>query len=101
MHFSATGLAFAAASYFIFPTRTSPEAFEITHALELIGIGLTASMGQYCLTRAFTSGDPARVSVASLSQFVMVLVLDVLVLQNPLDWHKLWGIPLILGPTVG
>jgi drug/metabolite transporter (DMT)-like permease len=109
VHFSATALAFAVASYFLFPALASyfnfrieepPEAFEVHHLLELIGIGLSASVGQYFLTRAFTAGDPARVSVASLSQFVMVLLLDVLVLQNPLDWHKLWGIPLILGPTV-
>jgi drug/metabolite transporter (DMT)-like permease len=100
VHFSATGLVFAVAAYFIFATPESPEAFEVHHLVELIGIGLSASMGQYFLTRAFTAGDPARVSVASLSQFVMVLLLDVLVLQNPLDWHKLWGIPLILGPTV-
>ncbi len=100
VHFSATGLTFAAASYFIFPTADPPEAFAMTHLLELIGIGLSAAAGQYFLTRAFTAGDPARVSVASLSQFVMVLLLDVLILRNPLDWHKLWGIPLILGPTV-
>lgn len=100
VHFSATGLVFSVASYFIFPTAEPPEAFAVQHVLELIGIGLSASMGQYFLTRAFTAGDPARVSVASLSQFVMVLALDVLVLQNPLAWHKLWGIPLILGPTV-
>jgi drug/metabolite transporter (DMT)-like permease len=100
VHFSATGLIFAVASYLIFPTAEPPEPFDVTHLLELIGIGLSAAAGQYFLTRAFTAGDPARVSVAFLSQFVMVLLLDALVLQNPLDWNKVWGIPLILGPTV-
>jgi drug/metabolite transporter (DMT)-like permease len=100
VHFSATGLIFSIASYFIFPSAEPTEAFGVNHPLELIGIGLSAAAGQYFLTRAFTSGDPARVSVASLSQFVMVLLLDVLVLGHQLDWKKLWGIPLILGPTV-
>ena len=68
--------------------------------LELLAVGVSASIGQYFLTKAFTAGDPSRVSVVSLSQFVMILILDVVVLEHPLNWHKLWGIPLILGPTV-
>lgn len=100
VHFSATGLAFAVLCYFIFPTVPPVEAFDWPHLLELIGIGITASIGQYFLTKAFTAGDPAKVSVASLSQFVFVLVLDILVLGHALDWNKLWGIPLILGPTI-
>jgi drug/metabolite transporter (DMT)-like permease len=100
VHFSATGLVFAILCYFIFPTTEPLEAFDSRHVLELLGIGVTASIGQYFLTKAFTAGDPAKMSVATLSQFVFILALDVLVLQNPLDWTKLWGIPLIIGPTV-
>jgi drug/metabolite transporter (DMT)-like permease len=100
VHFSATALVFAGASYFLFPVEVPTQAFAWTHLLELLAVGVTASVGQYFLTRAFTAGDPARVSVASLSQFVFILLLDVLVLENPLDPTKLWGIPLILGPTI-
>jgi drug/metabolite transporter (DMT)-like permease len=100
VHFSATALVFAIGSYFIFPADAPPTTFAWSHLLELLAVGVSASVGQYFLTRAFTAGDPARVSVASLSQFVMILFLDVLVLDHPLDPHKLWGIPLILGPTV-
>ena len=100
VHFSATALTFSLLSCFVFEMKPAQEAFAWVHLAEMIGVGVAASVGQYFLTKAFTSGDPARVSVASLSQFVMVLALDVFVLQNPLDWHKLWGIPLILGPTV-
>jgi hypothetical protein len=63
-------------------------------------VGLAASMGQYGLTRAFTAGDPAKVSVASLSQFAMIFVLDIVVLGNSIDMDRIWGIPLILGPTL-
>src|SRR5262249_41894607 len=100
VHFSATALVFAGASYFLFPVEVPTQAFAWTHLLELLAVGMTASVGQYFLTRAFTTGDPARVSVASLSQFVFILLLDVFVLENPLDPTKLWGIPLILGPTI-
>jgi len=100
VHFSGTALLVAIASLFVFPLSPTREIFNDLHALELIGVGIAATVGQYFLTKAFTSGDPARVSVASLTQFVFVLVLDILVLSNPLQWHKLWGIPLILGPTI-
>jgi drug/metabolite transporter (DMT)-like permease len=100
VHFSATALVFSSASYFVFPVEAPEEAFGWTHFLELLTVGVTASVGQYFLTKAFTAGDPARVSVASLSQFVLILLLDVLVLNNPLDPTKIWGVPLILGPTI-
>jgi drug/metabolite transporter (DMT)-like permease len=100
VHFSATALVFSSASYFVFPIEAPQETFGWTHLLELFTVGVTASVGQYFLTKAFTAGDPARVSVASLSQFVFILLLDVLVLNNPLDPTKIWGIPLILGPTI-
>jgi drug/metabolite transporter (DMT)-like permease len=100
VHFSATALVFAIASYFIFPAEEPSVDFDWTHLLELLAVGVTASIGQYFLTKAFTAGDPARVSVASLSQFVFILLLDIFVLDHPIDPTKLWGIPLILGPTV-
>ncbi len=100
VHFSATALVFSLASYVLFPMEEPKEVFAWTHLLQLLTVGVTASIGQYFLTKAFTAGDPSRVSVASLSQFVMIMVLDIFVLDNPLDPVKLWGIPLILGPTV-
>jgi len=100
VHFSATALVFATVCYFIFPYKPAEELFEWWHLAELLAVGVTAAIGQYFLTRAFTAGDPARVSVASLTQFVFILVLDVVVLNHPLNPAKLWGIPLILGPTV-
>jgi drug/metabolite transporter (DMT)-like permease len=100
VHFSATALFFALLSLVSFPIETPEQTFSEVHLIELLGVGMTACVGQYFLTKAFTAGDPARISVASLSQFAFILALDVVVLHHPLDWMKLWGIPLILGPTV-
>jgi drug/metabolite transporter (DMT)-like permease len=100
VHFSATALAFAIAAYFVFPVEEPREAFDWTHAAELVMVGVMATVGQYFLTRAVTAGDPTKVSVASLSQFVMIFVLDISVLGHTVDVSKLWGIPLILGPTI-
>jgi drug/metabolite transporter (DMT)-like permease len=100
VHFSGTALVFAIGCYFLFPHQENKEPFAWVHALELLGVGVTASFGQYFLTKAFTVGDPARMSVASLSQFVFIMFLDVLVLGNDLKLYKLLGVPLILGPTL-
>jgi drug/metabolite transporter (DMT)-like permease len=100
VHFSATALVFATGCYVFFPHQPAEELFDWLHLAELLAVGVAAAIGQYFLTRAFTAGDPARVSVASLTQFVFILVLDVVVLGHPLNPNKLWGIPLILGPTV-
>jgi drug/metabolite transporter (DMT)-like permease len=98
-HFSATALVFSVLCLFIFPLKTPEAPFDVGHLFELLAVGASATFGQFFLTKAFTTGDPAKVSVASLSQFVFILILDVLVLGHPLDWSKLWGVPLILGPT--
>lgn len=100
VHFSATALVFSLLSFLFFEMPAPVEEFTSLHLLELIGVGVSASVGQYFLTKAFTAGDPAKMSVASLSQFVFVLILDVLILGHSLDPIKLLGIPLVLGPTV-
>jgi drug/metabolite transporter (DMT)-like permease len=99
VHFSATALVFAVLGLWLFPLAAPEEPFQFSHLLEMLGVGLSATFGQFFLTRAFTTGDPAKLSVVSLSQFVFIIVLDVLVLGKSLEPSKLWGIPLILGPT--
>jgi drug/metabolite transporter (DMT)-like permease len=69
------------------------------NALLLVGIGLTATLGQLCLTRAFTSGRAAKVSVIGLSQVVFALVLDLALSEPSLGPAKLCGIGLVLAPT--
>ena len=45
--------------------------------LLLLGIGVTASIGQLLLTKAFTGGDPAKVSVIGLTQVLFAFLFDV------------------------
>jgi drug/metabolite transporter (DMT)-like permease len=47
----------------------------------LLGVGVAATAGQLLLTRAFSSGAPARVSVVGLSQVVFAMLLEM----------SLWG----------
>jgi drug/metabolite transporter (DMT)-like permease len=70
-----------------------------TTVLLLLGVGATATLGQVCVTRAFTAGQPARVSVVGLTVVVFALGLDVLCQGPFLQPLTLAGIGLVLAPT--
>jgi drug/metabolite transporter (DMT)-like permease len=99
VHFSAVSAVFSLAAAFLFETSAPAEPFALRHLALLLGVGATATTGQLFLTRAFTTGEPAKVSVVSLTQIVFVLVLDVLLVGHTFDPAKLLGIPLIIVPT--
>ena len=99
VHFSATALFFATAAFWLFPRQHGSHGLEPNQLAYLLGVGLTATIGQICLTKAFTLGDPAKISVVGLTQIVFALILDTLVLGHDVDPMKLLGIPLVIGPT--
>lgn len=65
----------------------------------LLGVGATATLGQVCVTKAFTSTEPARVAVVGLTQIVFALGLDVLFSAPDLHPATLAGIAFVLAPT--
>jgi drug/metabolite transporter (DMT)-like permease len=67
--------------------------------LLLVGVGVAATLGQVCVTQAFTSGQPARVSVVGLTQIVFALGLDLLFHGPNVELVTLAGIGLVLAPT--
>lgn len=100
VHFSAVSMAFCVAAFFVFPHSPSASLAIDSAALPLLlGVGLTASVGQLLLTRAFAAGEPAKVSVVGLSQVVFALALDVAWFGQPINGLSLLGTALILGPT--
>jgi drug/metabolite transporter (DMT)-like permease len=100
VHFSAVALVLCAGSVFLFARSDSPrELFAGPTLLLLFGVGVSATLGQLCLTRAFATGNPSRVSVVGLSQVVFALVLDVLLWGQELTAGKLLGLVLILVPS--
>lgn len=80
------------------PVDLAPLAGPATLAM-LVGVGATATVGQLCLTRAFTSGQPARVAVVGLTQIVFAMGLDVLFHGPHFDVATLAGIALVVAPT--
>jgi drug/metabolite transporter (DMT)-like permease len=73
--------------------------------LQLVGVGASATLGQVCLTHAFASGAPARVSIVGLTQIIFSLIVDVTVfhisfdLNQPATQIKVVGMALILVPS--
>ena len=67
--------------------------------LYLLGVGLTATVGQIFLTQAFAAGSPARVSVVGLTQIVFALVLEVVFVGHRVEPLGLLGMALVVGPT--
>ncbi len=103
VHFSAVAAVTCLASYFVFEHKpVSPLAVSGGTVWLLLGIGVTATVGQLCLTKAFASSSaPAKVSVINLSQIVFVMVIErcVTTTTRPLDWYSVVGTLLIVAPT--
>lgn len=99
IHFSAVALCFCVASLFVFERRPAQEEALGRVLLLLLGVGVTATVGQILLTRAFAAGDPSRVSVIGLTQIVFALVLELALSGRRLEPVGLAGMALVLGPT--
>jgi drug/metabolite transporter (DMT)-like permease len=67
--------------------------------LYLLGVGLTGTLGQLAMTRAFALGSPARVSVVGLMQIVFAVLFDRFLWQRAFDPLVLAGILLVTAPS--
>ena len=99
VHFSMTALAFAMIAALVFPGRADLPTPPWWAGISILVLGIAATFGQICLTKAFTFGEPAKVSVVNLTQIPMTLLLDVIFFQHEMKPMKLVGMALILGPT--
>ena len=100
VHFSAVSLAFALAAFFAFERR-APGSMEMSGSTLwlLLGVGVTATIGQLFLTKAFAAGPPSRVAVVGLSQVAFGGFLDFVVSNQEMGLMKLAGMMLVLAPT--
>jgi drug/metabolite transporter (DMT)-like permease len=100
VHFSFVSMTFAVIALFVFPRGNEPDAFDRIQTWGLlIGVGLTASIGQLLLTKAFAAGEPSKVSVVGLTQVVFALLMDMVCWNHRLEWNTLVGIAMIVLPT--
>jgi drug/metabolite transporter (DMT)-like permease len=99
-HYSGLSSALAFACWVAVPDPAAAVAWDQRTVLLLTAVGLFGTVGQYCLTRAYASGHPARVGLVGLTQIVFAAALDVLVWGRAFTPVAVAGIALILAPTV-
>jgi drug/metabolite transporter (DMT)-like permease len=68
-------------------------------ALRLLAIGITATIGQWFLTKAFAGGPPAKVSLVALTQIVFAFAIESVIEPGELPPARLLGIALVMAPT--
>ncbi len=98
-HFSGLASLVLSAWVFVQPRVASAFTFDATTLLMLLGVGLTGTLGQVLITKAFASGPPSRISVLSLSQVVFALIFEVTLARRVLTPVTLLGFVLVLTPT--
>jgi drug/metabolite transporter (DMT)-like permease len=99
-HFSGVALIICAIVFFLVDRDPAlPSQFDGPSLLLLLGVGVTATIGQLFLTKAFAAGTPAKVSVVGLTQIVFSMILDGLLFERSYTWQTLLGFALVVIPT--
>lgn len=99
-HFSGVALLFSLASFFLGSPNAAPSPSpRMSTLLLLLTVGLTATVGQLFLTKAFAAGPPTKISVVNLTQVVFAMLLDVLLWDRRFDALTLAGMALVISPT--
>lgn len=100
VHFSAVSVLFCGSTFLLFEQTTGSERLTEPRVLfDLLMVGVTATVGQVFLTKAFRGGVATKVSVVGLSQVVMVMGWEWLADGRRFDGWQLFGTALVLGPT--
>ena len=92
-------LACLAATLFSAESLRLPALADSKPLLMLLGVGGTATLGQLLLTRAFTSGPPAKISVIGLTQIVFAMGLEIVVDGRSFNTATLLGMALVIAPS--
>jgi len=65
----------------------------------LVGVGITGTVGQLGMTRAFALGHPSKVAIVGLTQIVFACLLDLIIWERQFDALTLCGMLLVVAPT--
>ena len=98
-HFSGVGSLVAGAWLLLRGVPDLSRELEPATLLMLLGVGISGTIGQLFLTRAYAAGPPGEVSVVGLSQVVFAMGFDMLIWGRRLTPLTLVGFALVLGPS--
>lgn len=77
----------------------APGRPDLVTMLLLLGVGVSGTVGQFFLTKAYAAGVPAKVAVISLTQVVFGMAFDMAFWGRTLTPSGLLGFALVLAPT--
>ncbi|HEX8352429.1 MAG TPA: DMT family transporter, partial [Pyrinomonadaceae bacterium] len=99
-HFSGVATVFTVCFMLLSGGRVDSAPLGDARTLALLaGVGLSATVGQLAMTRAFALGSPSRVSVVGLMQIVFALGFDLLFWQRHFGPLVVLGIALVVAPS--
>jgi drug/metabolite transporter (DMT)-like permease len=99
-HFAGVASLFAGAGLVLRWQNIALSAPDATTWLMLLGVGVTGTVGQFFLTKAYAAGVPTRIAVISLTQVIFGMIFDVVLRGRSLTPLSLLGFLLVLAPTV-
>ncbi len=99
VHFGALSTLSSGAAFLFTAGPSAPLLETPSHLALLLGVGLTGTLGQFALTRAFAAGDTSKVSVVGLSQLVFAAAYDTLLFGRRHGLMTLAGMALVAAPT--
>lgn len=98
-HFAGVSSLVASIGLLMRPSALNAGLLDPTTLALLAGLVVPGTVGQYCLTRAYTAGSPARMAVVGLSQVVFALGYDLVFWGRSFTPVMLVGFVLVLGPS--
>ncbi len=99
-HFSAVA---TTCSFFVWISIPLTDTYSVVDwygIVRLIGVGVAATFGQLCLTKAFTTGSPANVSIVGLSQVAVAALVKWAVEQQSPSVGSLIGMGMVIASTI-
>ncbi len=99
-HFSAVATVLSFVVWIFLPVSPPVDVVDRASVLRLLGVGLAATLGQICLTMAFSTGAPARVSVVGLSQVVVAVIVKFIIEGRIPTAGSMLGMSLVVASTI-
>jgi drug/metabolite transporter (DMT)-like permease len=99
-HFSALASIAAVSSWLVADGAWPNTSLPTTSLILLLGlVGVCATVGQFCMTKAYAKGQPTSVGVAGLTQVVFAMLIDVVFWNRSFTAEILLGIVLVVAPS--
>ena len=99
-HFSAVATVLSFVVWIFLPVSPPVDVVDSASVLRLLGVGLAATLGQICLTMAFSTGAPAQVSVVGLSQVVVAVIVKFIIEGRIPTAGSMLGMSLVVASTI-